>query len=141
MPRRHRADVTIDASPTAVWDILVDTARWPEWDPTCERIDGTPAKGAKVTAYTKLAPGRGFGVKVRDFEAPSLMTWTGGSPLGIMFSGVRTFTLTPTGDQTHFAIQEVFSGLMLPLISKSIPNLDEPFRQFCDGLKQRAETA
>ena len=60
-------------------------------------------------------------------------------PLGL-FKGVRTYTLTPQGDgTTEFSMEEVFSGLLEPLISKSIPDMSESFEQFADGLKRAAE--
>jgi len=66
------------------------------------------------------------------------MTWTGGMPLGL-FKGVRTFTLTPAGDGTRFAMREEFTGPVLPLIWRSMRNLGPAFAQFAHGLKARAE--
>ena len=59
-------------------------------------------------------------------------------PLGL-FKGERTFTLTSEGHSTRFTMREEFSGLMLPLIWKSMPDLGPSFQQFADGLKQQAE--
>ena len=60
-------------------------------------------------------------------------------PLGL-FKGVRTFTLTPRGDDgTDFKLREEYSGPMLGLIWKSMPDLGPSFDKFARGLKQRAE--
>jgi hypothetical protein len=60
-------------------------------------------------------------------------------PLGL-FTGERTFTLTPAVDGTvNFTVREVFRGPMLALIGRSLPDFTEPFRQFAAGLKARAE--
>lgn len=40
---------------------------------------------------------------------------------------------------TEFSMEEVFSGLLEPLISKSIPDMTDSFEQFADGLKRAAE--
>ena len=57
-----------------------------------------------------------------------------------LFWGERTFTLTPRGDgKTEFALQEVFSGPLLPLIGRSLPDLNGTFAEFAAGLKRRAE--
>jgi hypothetical protein len=40
---------------------------------------------------------------------------------------------------TEFHMSEVFSGLLAPLITRTIPDLTEAFDQFADGLKQAAE--
>ncbi len=66
------------------------------------------------------------------------MTWAGGMPLGL-FKGVRTFALTPEDGTTRFTMREEYSGPMLPLIWRSMPDLQPSFDQFAAGLKARAE--
>jgi hypothetical protein len=67
------------------------------------------------------------------------MTWTGGMPLGL-FRGVRTFRLDPQPDgATKFAMREEYTGPMLKMIWKSMPDLGPTFEKFATGLKQRAE--
>ncbi len=66
------------------------------------------------------------------------MIWQGGMPLGL-FKGVRTFSLKATGDGVDFHLHEAFSGPMLPLIAKSLPDMSGPFEEFVQGLKARAE--
>lgn len=134
----YQATTTIDAPAAKVWAVLVDTAKWPQWDPSCERIEGQVALGNKIKAFTKLSPGRAFPVKVTELVPNEKMTWSGGMPLGL-FKGERTFTLREEGGRTVFTLREVFSGPMLRLIGKSIPNMTEPFEQFAAGLKGRTE--
>ncbi len=134
------ASIRIDAPPARVWSVLVDTGAWPEWDPSCERIEGTVAPGATVKAFTKLSPGRAFPVKVSELVPQERMTWSGGMPFGL-FRGVRTFTLSPDGAGTKFALREVFSGPMLAVIGKSLPDMTEAFQGFVRGLKHRSERA
>jgi hypothetical protein len=60
-------------------------------------------------------------------------------PLGL-FRGVRTYSITPTANgPTEFSMEEVFSGPLERLISKSIPDMTDSFEQFADGLKRAAE--
>lgn len=133
------ASTTIAATPETIWAILTDASRYPEWDPTVDRIEGRIAPGEKITAYTKLSPGRAFPVKVAEFVPGQRMTWASGMPFGL-FKGARTFTLTPRGDgSTAFDLREVFSGPLLGLIGRSIPNMNGAFEQFAAGLKRRAE--
>lgn len=137
--RVFSASTTIEASPESIWEILTDAPRYPEWDPGVERIEGRIAPGEKITAFNKLSPGRAFPVKVTEFEPGRKMTWTGGMPLGL-FKGERTFTLTPQDNgSVEFTVQEEFSGLLLPLIGRSLPDLTASFEQFVAGLKNRAE--
>jgi hypothetical protein len=65
------------------------------------------------------------------------MRWEGGLPLGL-FRGVRTFSLTPHDGGTRFEMSETFSGLMAPLIVKSIPDLTPSFERFAAGLSTLA---
>ena len=136
--KEFKASTTIQQSPEKVWAVLTHAAAWPEWDPSCERIEGRVALGEKIRAFSKLSPGRAFPVKVTEFVPHQKMTWTGGMPLGL-FKGVRTFTLTPRGEGTEFTLHEVFSGPMLKLIGGSIPDMTEAFQGFVAGLKGRAE--
>jgi hypothetical protein len=57
-----------------------------------------------------------------------------------LFKGVRTYTLAPDGAAaTKFVMREEYSGLMAPLITRSIPDMQPSFDQFAAGLKARAE--
>jgi hypothetical protein len=131
---------SIRATPDSIWTLLTQSAQYPGWNPTIEKIDGRIAAGEKLTVHPKVNPsGRTFPVTVTEFDPPKSMTWTGGMPLGL-FKGVRTFRLTPHGTgETEFAMEEVYSGLLAPLIGKSIPDLQPAFDAFAAALKTRAE--
>lgn len=136
-----QATTTIAAAPETIWAILTNASAYPEWDPGVERIEGQIAPGEKITAYTKLSPGRAFPVTVTGFEPSRKMIWASGMPLGL-FKGERTFTLAPQSQgTTTFTLREEFSGPLLPLIGRSIPNMTATFEQFAAGLKSRAESA
>ena len=74
------------------------------------------------------------------YAAPHKMVWRGGMPLGL-FTGTRTFTLTPNDTGTTFHMQEVFTGLMSGMITKSMPDLTPSFTKFAQTLKATAETS
>lgn len=135
------AATNIKASPETIWRIITDAPNYPAWEPWADKIEGTIAPGEKITAYSKLSPGRGFAAKVSEFVPGRSMTWTGGMPLGL-FKGVRTFTLDPKDDgSTDFTLREEFSGPLLALIGGSIPDMTKAFEDFVAGLKARAEGA
>jgi hypothetical protein len=135
------ATTNIKASAETIWRILTDAPNYPAWDPGVDRIEGTIAPGEQITAYTKLSPNRAFPAKVTEFVPGQRMTWTGGMPLGL-FKGVRTFTLVPKGDGSiDFTLREEFSGPLLPLFGRGIPDLTKTFEAFAAGLKARAERA
>jgi hypothetical protein len=137
----YQASTTIAATPETIWAILINAAGYPEWDSAVEQIEGRIAPSEKIITYTKLSPGRAFPVTVTEFEPGRKMTWASGMPLGL-FKGERTFTLSPRANgATEFTLREEFSGLLLGLIGRSIPDMTSTFEQFAAGLKQRAERA
>jgi hypothetical protein len=136
--RSYDAEAMIAAPPEAIWAILTDAPAYAQWDSGVERVEGRIAPGEKIKVVSEANPGRAFPVKVTAFEPARAMTWSGGMPLGL-FKGVRTFSLTPGGAETRFAMREEYSGPMLPLIWRSMPDLGPSFAQFARGLKARAE--
>jgi len=139
--KQFAAAVTIRAPAATIWAILTDAPSYPDWNSTVERIDGRIAPGEKLTVHAKASPGRAFALTVTAFEPTERMVWRGGMPLGL-FSGIRTFTLTPAPDgRVAFAMREAFVGLLAPLITRSIPDLQPAFDTFAADLKRRAESA
>jgi hypothetical protein len=130
---------TIEATPELVWELLADTASSPDWDSGVVGVEGEPEKGRRLKVRSELNPKRAYPVKVTELEPPRRMAWRGGMPLGL-FTGLRPHTLTPEGEgRTRFEMREEFTGPLLPLIWRKMPNLNDSFRQFASGLKQRAE--
>ena len=137
--KAYDATVEIQASPATIWAILTDAPGYQRWDSGVDRVEGSIAPGEKITVRSRANPGRAFPVKVTEFDPGRRMTWSGGMPLGL-FKGVRTFTLAPgTDGTTRFTVREEYTGPLLPMIWRSMPDLGPSFRQFADGLKQRAE--
>jgi hypothetical protein len=135
----HRAETLIEADPDRIWDVLADASSYPDWDSGVEKVEGRVGLGEKIKVYSEVNPGRAFPVKVVEFERARRMVWKGGMPLGL-FTGLRTFGLTPEPHgATRFTMHERFSGPLLPLIGRSMPDLGPSFEQFARGLKDRAE--
>ncbi len=130
---------SIRAQPETLWALLTDAAGYPQWNTTVDKVEGRIAPGEKVKVFAKLTPGRAFPVKVVTFEPNQRMVWSSGMPLGL-FKGERTFTLTPKGaGEMEFSMREEFTGLLSPLITRSIPDLQPAFDEFAEALKRRAE--
>lgn len=135
----YEASSTINASPQTIWAILTDASGYTSWDSGVERVTGRIAPGESITVVSKANPGRSFPVKVAEFRPGERMVWSGGMPLGL-FKGVRTFTLAPAGNgATRFSLREEYTGPLLAVIWRSMPDLGPSFQQFASGLKARAE--
>lgn len=137
---RYHVAVDIAAAPDVVWDRLTDAEAFPSWNRTVESIDGPIALGQKLAIKVPIAPGRVFRPKVVAFEPPTRMVWQDG--FAPMFQGTRTFTLTSRPDgTTRFEMEEVFKGLMLPMIAGSLPDFAPVFDDYAADLRAACETA
>jgi hypothetical protein len=137
--KSYEAKATITAEPSAIWSILTDAPGYASWDSGVRSVDGQIVPGGRIKVVSEANPGRSFPVRVTEFEPGRRMTWSGGMPLGL-FRGVRTFTLEPDGNgRTEFTVREEYTGPLLPVIWRSMPDLGPSFKQFAEGLKARAE--
>lgn len=137
--KSYEASSTIQASPDEVWAILTDAPGYPEWESGVVRVEGRIEPGNKIKVVSEANPGRSFPVKITEFTPGQRMVWSGGMPLGL-FRGVRTFTLAPqVNGTTVFTMREEYSGPLLGMIWKSMPDLGPSFQKFAAGLKKRAE--
>src|SRR5437867_3402714 len=83
----HRSTVYIDAPPEAVWKVLTDANRRPEWEDAITSVrevsgpmDEVGASWVEVRlAKNREQPSR---IEVTKVEAPQLIEWTGPLPAG-----------------------------------------------------------
>jgi hypothetical protein len=127
------------ADASRVWGLLTDAEGFPRWNSTVSGIEGRIREGERLRLRV---PGtdRIFTPRVSGVVPQERMTWTGG--FAPMFKGVRTFLLKARTDgSTDFSIDERFSGLMLPLVKRAMPDLGPVFERFAGDLKREAEAA
>lgn len=130
--------ISIKATPAKIWALLTDAEDLPRWNSTVKSIEGRIAEGEKIKLVAESSPDRTFSLKISKFLPEKEMVWKDG--FAPMFKGVRTYTLSPNGDgSTQFTMTEVFSGLMLPMIAKSLPDFVPVFEQYAQDLKKEAE--
>jgi hypothetical protein len=132
-----RVEIAIRSKPENIWRLLTNAEDFPRWNTTVSRVEGQIREGARLTLHV---PGttRTFTPTVSGFVPNERMTWTGG--FAPMFKGVRTFELRPQIDgSTRFAMEERFSGLMLPLAKGAMPDFGVVFKQYASDLKCEAE--
>jgi len=134
-----RVEVDIQSRPAQIWTLLTDAEGFPRWNSTVTAIEGRIGEGQRIRVHV---PGteRTFTPLVSNVLPNTRMTWTGGfAPL---FKGVRMFELAPqAGGSTTFVMQERFSGLMLPIVGRSLPDFGPVFARYATDLKHEAERA
>jgi hypothetical protein len=137
--RSYEAAARIDASPELVWALLVDVGSWRDWESGVDRVDGRVALGEKLTLYATMIRDRPFTVTVTEIRPHEAMRWRGGLPLGLAVIE-RTYHLDAQEDGgTVLTVREDHTGPFAALLARSTPDLNPSFRQFCEGLKARAE--
>lgn len=135
---RYSASRAIAAPASIVWSILTDRELLASGPFGIARLDGDLRAGGKLSLVSQLVPNRTFKLKIAQFEPERLMVWQGGMPFGL-FTGTRRFALSEATEGTQFDVEEVFTGAMAGMISKSMPDLQSSFDQFADTLKTMAE--
>lgn len=133
----YAVTAAIRAEPRAIWARLTDAAGFPSWNSTVTSLEGPIEKGRKLAIRVPISE-RTFTPTVVTLEPETLMVWADG--FAPMFKGERTFTLTRNADgTTSFAMREVFSGLMLPMIKGSLPDFRPVFDRYVADLKRACE--
>jgi uncharacterized protein YndB with AHSA1/START domain len=129
----------IQAPPEKIWALLTRADDMVRWNSTLTSVEGNVEPGGTVRMRVPEAPGRTFKVKVTKFDPNREMVWRDGNP--VMFLGERTYSLTPSpdGSTTRFQMTEVFSGLMLPMIAKKLPDFGPIFERYAADLKTESE--
>jgi len=128
--------VDIAAPIKKIWGLLSNARQLPSWNSTITSLDGEIALGNTLKLRVPISD-RTFSPRVTELDAPHRMVWSEG--FAPMFRGVRSFTLAEAAGGTRFEMLEVFSGLMLPMIRKSLPDFAPAFERYAADLKLAAE--
>lgn len=139
--RSFEAQTDIAADPKTIWDAQLVLQNWAAWDPNIIRAEGALSPGSSITLYTRR-PGedkiRPFKLKVVEWAPPNRLVLAGGMPLGL-FTGTQSHEIAPYEGGSRFTIKEQFTGLLAPLISRAMPDLQPGFQAYARGLKQATE--
>ncbi|MFF4894338.1 SRPBCC family protein [Micromonospora chersina] len=142
MAHHLHTEIEIDAAPTAVWTILTDLASYPEWNPFITSSTGTVATGERLV--NRLEPPGGkkltFTSTVTEVDEGRAFEWLGRLGLPGVFDGRHRFVLVPHGEGTRLVQTESFTGMLVPLLRKSLDTATiAGFRAMNVALKARAE--
>lgn len=129
---------SIEAPTMTIWKLLTDIRAQSKWNSTLTSIEGAIAFGERVSFKVHEAPRQTFSPKVVAYDEPKSMVWRLNRwPLIV---SERTYRLTPGAHgSTEITITEVFQGLLLPLIAKSLPDFGAMFERTTLDLKAAAE--
>ena len=117
MVREISSGMVIEATAVRVWDVLVDFAAYPQWNPFLLNVRGAAEEGRRIRFWFELP---------RGFRAPACATilaahrerelrWAGGVPGCLRAEHYFALERCGTAD-VRFRHGEIFSGLLLPLV-------------------------
>jgi len=97
--------VEVAAPPVRVWDTTVDIPRWPEWNPTVERVEVLTPGPMRVGWSARLKqPGNQPGTwTVTRLDEPGLYVWETRT-LGLVVTAEHALRPTPAGTHVTLSI-------------------------------------
>jgi hypothetical protein len=136
-------EIEIEASPEAVWAVLVDLPRHAEWNPFIVRAEGVVEKGARLRLRMTPPGGRAATLEPRvTVAAPAeVLEWLGSLRIPGLFSGRHRFELHPTRSGTLLVQREDFTGVLVPFLARSLDSHTlAGLISMNEALKRRSET-
>ena len=112
---RIEQTVDIEAPPPRVWNVTIDLAQWPSWNPTVTEVSYRDLGEVRPGFRARLKqPGSAPAEwAVTRVEAPRRFEWTT-RPLGMRVDAIHD--LQPTAMGTHVTLAIEVSGLTAPLL-------------------------
>ncbi len=140
--REINSEIEISASPEDVWKALTDFESFREWNPFIRPVVGEAEEGARLRVQMRPPGGRAiaFRPRVTKIVPNRELRWRGSLWLSGLFDGEHIFEIEPLGpERARFVQREAFSGLLVPLMAKSIDQALSGFGEMNRALKERVE--
>lgn len=138
---RWERSISVNAEPARVWQVMSDVAKWPEWTPSIESVEGTTASmavGSEAQVKAKGTPKATW--RVTEWNPGRNFTWV------TSVRGAKTVgehVIEPAGDTSSrvllaIEVQGLMAAIFKPLIGKGI---ERNLTLESEGLKRRSEAA
>lgn len=138
-----RSEIDIAANPDRVWAVLTDFPAYESWNPFVRRISGEQTVGARLSVTIQPDGGKAMSFKPRllMFAPQKELRWKGQLLVPGVFDGEHYFELTETSAGVRLAQGELFTGLLVPLLSRGsmLAGTARGFAAMNQALKVRAE--
>jgi hypothetical protein len=145
MSKELFSSIDIAAPADMVWEVLVDFAAFPVWNPFITQAEGRLEVGGRLTL--RMQPVGGSAVTLRPTVVEVVdgrrLRWQGRLGVRGLFDADHLFIVEPQGAAGSRLIQqEQFSGLLVPFLQRSLDRGTLPaFQAMNSALKDRAERA
>lgn len=138
------AEVEIDAPAQRVWDVLTDTASYPEWNPLIRRWEGAMTVGSRPDLDLRLGRRR-LHVRplITEFDPPHEIRWLVSQLIRGVYDIDRRLRVEPTGEGScRFVQLERGGGALGGLMSRLLgADVRAALRDLGQAVKSRAEAA
>jgi hypothetical protein len=143
MGKELSSSVDIDAAAGDVWQLLIDFAAYPTWNPFIVRAEGRPEVGSRLRLRMQPVGGAAVTVQPTVVEVSDghRLRWRGRLGVRGLFDADHLFVVETLGAaRSRLVQQERFSGLLVPLFRRSLDRGTLPaFQTMNTALKERAE--
>lgn len=143
MAKEIVTEITINATPTEVWNALTDFKEYPRWNPFIKEISGNVAKGNTIKVLIQPLDSKAMLFKpiVLEYLKEKEFRWKGKLFITGLFDGEHKFELIGHSNGTTTLIHsEKFNGILVPLLSKQLDTTTkESFEAMNKKLKERCE--
>ncbi|MFD8145858.1 SRPBCC family protein [Streptomyces sp. NPDC059708] len=144
MRRNITTEITIDATPEEVWEVLTDLPRYCVWNPFIRQAGGELAPGGRLrlTMYAESGRPTTFHPTVKVFTPVTELRWTGHFLVRGLFDGEHFLRLSEgPGRTTRLEHGERFRGLLVPFLGGLLEGTARNFTAMNEALRTRVEAA
>ena len=136
-------EVEIDGTTAEVWAELIDFGSFASWNPFMIEASGDAEIGSRLELRMQPPGGSAMTFRPTVTEAADAkrLEWLGSLLVRGLFDGRHRFELEDTGSGTRFVHSEQFTGLLVPLLRRSLDTKTRAgFEAMNAALKERVES-
>jgi hypothetical protein len=140
--KQIETEIEIRSTPEIVWRILTNFSKYPQWNTFVDHISGEPKEGSKIVIHLNINGSRGITGKaiLNKVDPYKELRWIGHAGTSGLFEGEHIFTIDPLGNGiVKFTHREVFTGLLVPLLSRRLNKGIQSYEAMNKSLKALAE--
>ena len=131
-------EITINASPEKVWEVLTDTDNYEEWNPVMKLLEGEIREGNQVTYQFTQDPKNISKIpsKVKKVVPYQLLNQGGGMPIILTFD--HQYILEAIDQGTKLTIHEDYRGIGVNFWNPK--PVETAYKKLNKAIKQRSES-
>lgn len=140
MTKEIKTEITINANPKKVWEILTNQSEYPKWNTFIKKIDGKLNIGErlKVIIQPKNSSRMTFKPVILEYKDEKILKWKGKLLIGGLFDGTHIFELFDNKNgTTTFQQSEMFEGVLVRFFN--LDKVKKGFETMNSELKKRCE--